>query len=53
MMGSRVLRLELEAGVSGAAHAHGLQVEGVDLDEVAGCQLLIEARSSPITAVFC
>ena len=28
------------ADVSGAAHAHGLQVEDVDLDEVAVCHLL-------------
>lgn len=31
---------ELIAGVSGMAHGHGLWVQGVDLKEVAGCQLL-------------
>jgi len=39
-MGGRLLHPELAADVSGAARAHCLQVEHVDLDEVAGCQLL-------------
>jgi len=51
-MGDHLLHLELTADVSGAAHAHGLQVGDVDLDEVAGC-LLLKTRSSPIIAVLC
>jgi len=35
-----VLHPELVAGVSGAAHAHGLRVEDVHFEEVTGCQLL-------------
>jgi len=35
-----VLHPELAAGVYGMAHAHSLQVEVVDIVEVAGCQLL-------------
>ena len=35
-MGSRLLRTEITADVSGAACAHSLQVGDVDLDEVAG-----------------
>ena len=35
-----MLHPELAAGVFGTAHAHGLRVEDVDLEEVAGCQLL-------------
>ena len=34
------LHPELPAGVSGAAHAHGLRVEDISLEEVAGCSLL-------------
>jgi len=52
VIGSHLLHPELMADVSGAAHAHSLQVEGVDLDEVAGCHLL-KIRSSPIIAVLC
>jgi len=40
VMGGRLLHPELTADVSGAAHAHSLQDGNVDLDEVAGCQLL-------------
>jgi len=40
VLDGHTLHLELAADVSGAAHAHGLQVEDVVLDEVAGCQLL-------------
>jgi len=36
----RTLHPELTAGVSGTADAHSLQVEDVDLDAVAECQLL-------------
>jgi len=35
-----MLHLELTAGVSGSVHAHILQAEDDNLDEVAGCQLL-------------
>jgi len=35
-----MLHPKLTAGVSGVAHAHSLQPEGVDLEEAAGCQLL-------------
>jgi len=45
-----MLRPELVAGVSGAAHAHGLRVEDVDLDEVAGCQLL---KPGPVPSWLC
>jgi len=51
-MGGRWLHIELMADVSGAAHAHSLQAGDVDLDEVAGCQLL-KTRSSPSIAVLC
>jgi len=40
VMGGHLLHPELTADVSGAARAHSLQVGDVDLDEVAGCQLL-------------
>jgi len=40
VMGHHMLRPELATGVSGVAHAHSLRAEGVNLDEVAGCQLL-------------
>ena len=40
VLDGRMLHLELTAGVSGTAHVYGLRVEDVDLDEVAGCQLL-------------
>ena len=33
-----VLPPEPAAGVFGATHAHGLRVEDVDLEEIAGCQ---------------
>jgi len=36
-MGRCMLRPELMTGVSGVTCAHGLRVEDVDLDEVAGC----------------
>jgi len=52
VMGGHLLRPELVADVSGVAHTHSLQVGDVDLDEVAGCQLL-KTRSSPIIAVLC
>ena len=51
-MGGHLLHPELTVDVSGAAHAHSLQVGEVDLDEVAGCQML-KTRSSPIIAVLC
>jgi len=51
-MGGHLLHPELTADVSGAAHAHSLQVGDVDLDEVAGCQLL-KTRSSLIITVLC
>ena len=38
------------AGVSGAAHAHNLQVEAVNLDEVVGCQLL---KPGPVPSPLC
>jgi len=40
---------ELTAGVSGAAHAHGLQVEDVYL-EIVRCQLL---KSGPVPSLLC
>ena len=40
VMDGRMLYTQLAALVSGAACAQSLQVEDVDLDEVAGCQLL-------------
>jgi len=54
VIGGHLLQPELMADVSGAAHAHSLQVGDVDLDldEVAGCQLL-KTRSSSIIAVLC
>ena len=52
VMGGHLLHPELTADVSGAAHAHSLQVGDVDLDEVAGCQLL-KTRSSLIITVLC
>jgi len=51
-MGGHILHPALAAGVSGAAHAHSLRAEDVNLDEVAGCQLL-KTRSSSIIAVLC
>jgi len=51
-MGGHLLHPELTADVSGAARAHSLQDGDVDLDEVAGCQLL-KTSSSPIIAVLC
>ena len=51
-MGHHLLHPELTADVSGAAHAHSLQVGDVDLDEVGGCQLL-KTRSSHIIDVLC
>ena len=50
-MGGHLLHPELTADASGVARAHSLQ-ENVDLDEVAGCQLL-KTRSSSIIAVLC
>jgi len=38
------------AGVSGVTHTHDLQVENVDLDEVAGCQLL---KPGPVPSPLC
>jgi len=35
-----MLHLQLAASVLGVAHAHGLRVEDVNIDEVAGHQLL-------------
>ena len=40
VLDGHMLHSELTAGVSGVAHAHSLQVEGINLDEVSGCQLL-------------
>jgi len=40
VLDGHMLHLELMVGVSGAACAHGLQAEDIDLDEIAGCQLL-------------
>ena len=37
VMGSWMLHPELTASVFGVAHAHGLQVEDVNLDEIVGC----------------
>jgi len=50
VIGCCLLHLELAADTSGAAHAHGLQVEDVDLDEVSGCQLL---KPGPVPAPLC
>ena len=38
MLGCCMLPLELVAGTFGATHTLGLQVEDVDLEEIAGCQ---------------
>lgn len=38
MLGCCTLPLELVASTFGATHALGLQVEDVDLEEIAGCQ---------------
>ena len=38
MLGCCMLPLELAASTFGATHALGLQVEDVDLEEIAGCQ---------------
>jgi len=51
-MGGHLLHLELTDDISGAARARSLQVGDVELDEVAGCQLL-KTRSSSIIAVLC
>jgi len=51
-MGGYLLHPELTADVSGVACAHSLQVGDVNLDEVAGCQLL-KTRSSPVIVVLC
>jgi len=40
VLDGHMLYPDLVAAVSGVAHAHSLQVKDVDLDEVAGCQLL-------------
>ena len=40
LLDGHMLHLELTAGASGVAHAHGLWFEDVSLAEVAGCQLL-------------
>jgi len=40
VLDGHLLHPELAAGVSDVAHAHGLWVEDVGLEEVAGCQLL-------------
>jgi len=49
-MGGHMLRPELTAGVSGVSRAHSLWVEDVNLDEVAGCQLL---KSGPVPSPLC
>ena len=49
-MGGRMLHLELVTGVSGAARAHGLWIENVNVDEVAGCQLL---KPGPVPSLLC
>ena len=51
-MDGHLLHPELTADTSGVARAHSVQIGDVDLDEVAGCQLL-KTRSSPIIAVLC
>jgi len=45
MLDGCMLHPELTAGVSGTTRAHGVWVEDVDLEEVAGCQLL---KSGPV-----
>jgi len=45
LLGCHMLHSEFMAGLSTTAHAHGLQVEEVDLHEVSGCQLL---KSGPV-----
>jgi len=50
VMGGRLLHPELMADVSGAAHAHSLRAEDVNLHEVAGCQLL---KPSPVPSSLC
>jgi len=52
VMGGHLLHPQFTADESGVARAHSLQVGDVDLDEVAGCQLL-KNSSSPIIAVLC
>ena len=51
-MGGHLLHPELTADVSGVARSQSLQVGDVDLNEVAGCQLL-KTRSSSTIAVLC
>jgi len=51
-MGCPFLHPEFMADISGVSRAHSLQVGDVDLNEVAGCQLL-KTRSSPMIAVLC
>jgi len=41
VLDGHMLHLELVAGVPGTGYAHGLRAEDVDLEEVAGCQLLM------------
>jgi len=50
VMGGHMLHLELTVDVSGVACPHSLQVEDVDLDEVAGCQLL---KPGPVPSPLC
>jgi len=50
VMGSPMLHPELVADVSGAARSHGVWVEDIDLDEVAGCQLL---KPGPVPSPLC
>jgi len=49
-MGGHMLHLELTDGLFGAARAHSLWVEDVDLDEVAGCQLW---KPGPVPSPLC
>jgi len=41
VLDGRTLHPERAAGIPGAGYAHGLQVQDVNLKEVAGCQLLM------------
>ena len=52
VMGGCMLHLELATGVYSVAHAHGLQVEDVNLD--GSCWVpVVEVRSSSITTALC
>jgi len=50
VMGGCLLHPKLTADVSDTAHAYGLRIEDVDLDEVSGCELL---KPGPVPSSLC